>query len=121
MKHEGSWCTFIQSKDDGTVTVSIPNRYMPGRKFWIAKITGEDRKYGFSREFVNGSYGAKILTEGVYDVCNIPRPGASSYERYFLRVYKTGEYAIIEREDVVEALAGKEENAEKIDLWGAVV
>lgn len=110
MKHNASWATLIQEKGD-TVIVSIDcKRYVSGRKFWIAKITGTDKKYGFSREFVNGAYGAKILTAGVYDVCNIPRQGASDYERYFLRVYPTGEYRIIEREEVSSTIAGENNN-----------
>jgi hypothetical protein len=100
MKHDGAWTTLIQERE-GYCTVTIPERYSKGKKFWIARITGKDKKYGIAREFVNGTnYCSKRLEPGIYDVCNIPRQGAADYERYFLRVFPTGEAREITRSDV---------------------
>lgn len=105
MKHNAAWATMIQEREGSCVVSINTKRYSAGRKFWIARITGKDRKYGIGREFVNGtSYGVKTLTPGIYDVCNIPRSGAADYERYFLKVYPTGEAREITKSDVMAEL-----------------
>jgi hypothetical protein len=109
MKHNGAWTTLIQ-EHDGYCTVSVPTKYVSGRKFWIAKIIGTDKKYGLAREFVGGAYCAKRLEQGVYDVYNCPRAGAADYERYFLRVYPTGEAREITRQEVQEYIEAPEKN-----------
>jgi len=106
MKHNAAWATMIQERE-GYCTVTIPERFINGKKFWVARITGKDKKYVIAREFVNSTnYCSKRLQPGIYDVYNCPKQGAADYERYFLRVYPTGEAREITREEVQAEVEG---------------
>lgn len=96
-----AWATVIKEDGHGGVIVSCKRKGYYWGVFWCAKITGSDKKYQFARKFETGSNPYSYhLKEGVYDIGRAPRKNAFDNERYYLRVYPTGEYRIIEKPDV---------------------
>lgn len=65
-------------------------------KSWVAKVTGEDSKYGFKREFINAvEYGVWELNDGVYNFKD-----ASKDSQEFI-VVANGEIKEIDKEEVL--------------------
>lgn len=65
-------------------------------KSWVAKIDGQDSKYGFARTFINASdYGVWTLNDGVYNIKD-----ASKNDQEFI-VVKNGQVVEIEKEEVL--------------------
>lgn len=65
-------------------------------KSWVAKVTGEDKKWGFKREFVDAKEpGVYELEDGVYNFKNAER----NYQQYL--VIRNGKAVEIEKEEVL--------------------
>ncbi len=65
-------------------------------KSWVAKINGEDAKWGFNRTFIDAvDYGVWSLADGVYNIKD-----ASKNEQEFILI-KNGEAVEIEKEEVL--------------------
>jgi len=78
-------------------------------KPWIAKITGRDKKYGLSRDFVQGVadftrgvYYSFELDDGVYEVKGGTSWGSAN-DRKFIRV-AGDDYSMIGISQVLESL-----------------
>jgi len=73
-------------------------------KSWVAEITGQDAKYGFSRKFINiddRETDEVTLANGVYQING---QGASDfYEKAFI-IVKDGEVTEIEESEVISAI-----------------
>lgn len=68
-------------------------------KSWVAKVTGEDTKWGFQREFVEAKgYGIYDLEDGVYNIKDASR----NDQQYF--VIANGQATEIEKEEVLSNL-----------------
>jgi len=94
------WNTKIEILDNGKIYIKSGDRsnsYFG--KFWVAKITGTDPKYGLARTFVNDKNGAVINEDGIYEVFRTCT-WAKRPENYFIKV-EGDEYEIIKREDVL--------------------
>ncbi len=84
----------------------------PGKKTWVAHISGRSKKFGFKREFL-GSYGGKaggkaeyVLEEGLlYEVCECDT-------RRFVK-WVDGGVVEVSREDVIGAFLDKAAKARK--------
>lgn len=68
-------------------------------KSWVAKIEGEDAKWGFERKFIDAvDYGVWTLSDGVYNIKD-----ASKNDQEYI-VVSNGEIKEIEKEEVLENL-----------------
>jgi hypothetical protein len=79
------WNTKIETLNNGKLYINSGNRsnsYFG--KFWVAKITGTDPKFGLSRQFVNDKDGA-VLEDGIYQIYRNCQ-WAKRAEEYFLKV-----------------------------------
>lgn len=79
------WNTKIETLNNGKVYINSGDRsnsYFG--KFWVAKITGTDPKFGLSRQFVNDKDGA-VLEDGIYQIHRNCQ-WAKRAEEYFLKV-----------------------------------
>jgi hypothetical protein len=60
-----------------------------GSKFWVAKISGKDDKFGLKRDFIPKPRNRSIITEpGIYEV--FKAHGKSDEEKYFILVEVSG-------------------------------
>ena len=79
------WNTKIETLNNGKVYINSGNRSSSYfGKFWVAKITGTDPKFGLSRQFVNDKDGA-VLEDGIYQIHRSCQ-WAKGAEEYFLKV-----------------------------------
>ncbi len=79
------WNTKIETLNNGKIYINSGDRsnsYFG--KFWVAKITGTDPKFGLSRQFVSDKDGA-LLEDGIYQVHRNCQ-WAKVAEEYFLKV-----------------------------------
>ena len=81
-------------------------------KSWVAEITGQDAKYGFSRKFLNTDdreTAEVTLANGVYQING---QGASDfYEKAYI-IVKDGEVTEIEKSEVLAAIEAMNEPTE---------
>ena len=97
------WNTKIETLANGKIYINSGDRsnsYFG--KFWVAKITGSDPKWGMKREFVNDKEGALIKEDGFYQIyrnCN----WAKRPEEYFIKV-SGSDYEIVTKQDVLATL-----------------
>lgn len=93
------WNTKIETLNNGKVYINSGDRsnsYFG--KFWVAKITGTDPKFGLSRQFVSDKDGA-VLEDGIYQV-HRDCQWAKRAEGYFLKV--TGNnYETLTKQEVI--------------------
>ena len=94
------WNTHIETTESKVVVKSGTRDHSYYGKFWVAKITGTDPKWGLKREFVNGKDEARISEDGIYQVFRTCQY-AKRDENYFIRV--TGNtYAEISKEEAIQ-------------------
>ena len=93
------WHTSIETLENGKVYVESGDRSNSYYgKFWVAKITGIDPKFGLARTFVNDKDGA-ILEDGIYQVYRNCQ-WAKRPEEYFLKV-EAGNYETVSKQQVL--------------------
>lgn len=93
-------CWNTEIRTNGTVVVESGLR--TGKyfgKFWVAKITGRDPKFGLKREFINSKEEAVLNGDGFYQVHRSTPYGA---EEYFLQVTGTNS-KVVGKEEVVSS------------------
>lgn len=93
------WNTKIETLANGKVYINSGDRsnsYFG--KFWVAKITGTDPKFGLSRQFVNGKEGA-VLEDGIFQVYRNCQ-WAKKPEEYFLKVIGNS-YETLTKQEVI--------------------
>jgi len=80
------WNTKIRTLNNGKLYINAGDRLNSYfGKFWVAKITGTDPKFGLRRQFINDKDGAVLEEDGIYQIyrdCQFSkRP-----EEYFLKI-----------------------------------
>lgn len=93
------WNTEIKTLDNGKVYIDSGDRsnsYFG--KFWVAKITGTDPKFGLSRQFINNKEGA-VLEDGIFQVYRNCQ-WAKRPEEYFLKVIGNS-YETLTKQEVI--------------------
>ena len=94
------WNTKIEILDNGKIYIKSGNRsnsYFG--KFWVAKITGTDPKWGLARTFINDKDGAIIEEDGIYEIYRNCQ-WAKSAENYFIKV-ENDNYEIVSKSEVL--------------------
>jgi len=94
------WNTKIEILDNGKIYIKSGNRsnsYFG--KFWVAKITGTDQKWGLARTFINDKDGAIIEEDGIYEIYRNCQ-WSKSAENYFIKV-ENGNYEIVSKSEVL--------------------
>lgn len=97
------WNTKIETLANGKIYINSGDRsnsYFG--KFWVAKITGSDLKWGMKREFVNDKDGAVINEDGIYQI-HRDCQWAKRPEEYFMKV-SGNDYEIVTKQDVLATL-----------------
>ena len=94
------WNTKIEILNNGKIYIKSGDRSNSYYgKFWVAKITGTDPKWGLARKFINDKEGAIIEEDGIYEIYRTCT-WAKRPEDYFIKV-EGDKYEIIKREDVL--------------------
>jgi len=94
------WNTKIEILDNGKIYIKSGNRtnsYFG--KFWVAKITGTDPKWGLARTFINDKDGAIIEEDGIYEIYRNCQ-WSKSAENYFIKV-ENDNYEIVSKSEVL--------------------
>lgn len=96
------WNTKIETLSNGKIYINAGDRSNSYYgKFWVAKITGPDPKWGMQREFVNDKDGA-VLEDGIYQIHRSCQWGKRPDE-YFVKV-SGNNYETITKQDVLATL-----------------
>lgn len=93
------WNTEIKTSGNSIVVESGERSGKYFGKFWVARITGTDPKFGLKREFISSKEDALLNGDGFYQ---IHRSTPYGTEEYFLQVTGTNSN-VVEKEDVVSA------------------
>ena len=93
------WNTEIRNTENAIIIESGDRSGKYFGKFWVAKITGRDPKFGLKREFVNSKEEARITEDGFYQ---IHRSTPYGTEEYFIHVIGAN-LQKVEKEDVVSS------------------
>jgi len=93
------WNTEIRTNGTSIVVESGTRSGKYFGKFWVAKITGRDPKFGLKREFINSKEDAVLNSDGFYQ---IHRSTPYGTEEYFLQVTGTSS-KVVEKEVVVSS------------------
>lgn len=94
------WNTKIKILDNGKIYINAGDRSNSYYgKFWVAKITGTDTKFGLARTFISDKDGAIIEEDGIYEIYRNCQ-WSKSAENYFIKV-ENGNYEIVSKSEVL--------------------